>query len=294
MVFTHRKVLLSLLLIAAGLLNGWAAATGSAAPSETSQKRRWKVIILVPETHLSQPRIPDPAVETELSRQLIDAGYKVLDDDRIKQLRYSDVVDRIVRGGPDAIKDALQLCRRFGADVLVTGEAFSQVASRQTVQTDLGPVTQIRCRARVELKAIRMDSGEKFYADAIQKTGTPEPTEELSSKACLQQAAAAIAPSLLDKCDGLSLSDTQRVELQVRGLTSFSQSNALIIALEKLPGVKDVDPGEFNAHTLFTEVQLNKDQLRAFPARLETDPALKRFHITVQSVSGTKIICNSK
>ena len=183
-------------------------------------KRRWRVMVIVPETHISRPRIPDPAVETELSRQLIDAGYKVIDQDRIAAVRYGAVVDRILKGGPTARTEAQQLCRRFGADILVTGEAFTQAVTRGTQVTDIGTVEAIQCRSRVELRAIRMDTGEKFYADEIQKTGSAEPTEELSSKACLEQSASDISERLLARLETLSVAASQTVEIQVRGIGS--------------------------------------------------------------------------
>lgn len=276
------------------LVLGGSCDGGSAEAREASSKRRWRVIVIVPETHLSRPRIPDPAVETEVCRQLIEEGYKVIDQDRIKELRDSAVMDRIREGGPQATKEAVQLGRRFGADLFITGEAFTQEVSRQTVETDLGPVVQIRCRARVELKGIRMDSGEKFYAGSIQKTGSPEPTEELASKACLEQAASSLCPEVLDKCAGLASSEGQHVELEVRGVGSISLANQLTRAIEQLPGVLEIDPGDYDARTYFTELYLEKSQLRAFAGRLETTPALKRFRLRVESSSGTKIVAYCK
>ena len=285
-----QRLVLPLLLLFAFCLSALTACADTT-PKER-KKRQWKVIILVPEQHLARPRIPDPAVETEISRQLIDEGYKVIDQDRVAELRYSEVMDRIKKGSPEADKEIEQLRRRFGADLFITGEAFTQEVQRQTVQTDLGPVLQIRCRARVELKGIRMDSGEKFYAGSLQKTGSPEPTEELSSKACLEETAAELTPTLLDKLAKLSLSATQHIEMTVRGIASISLANQFSDVLQKVPGVLEVTPGDFDAQTYTVEVLLDKIELRAFAARLEENASLKKFHLKVQSASGTKIILN--
>lgn len=262
------------------------------APFQTAnaQPRRWTVIVIVPEQHIARPNIPDPAVETSLSRQLINAGYKVIDQDRIKSLRYSAVMDRILAGGPNAQKEIVQLQRRFGADILITGEAFTMEVLRRNVETDLGTVTQIRCRARVELKGIRMATGEKIYADSIQKTGPDEPTVELSSKACLEDAADHLGPTMLAKLRGLSNTTRQNVELEIRNVGSFTRANQLETLIGRVPGVKNLSPADFDANTYRSEISLEKTQLRAFAARLESDAAFRRFKIKVQSANGSKII----
>jgi hypothetical protein len=240
-------------------------ASGSAQAQDTDKRaRRWRVMVIVPETHLYKPRIPDPAVETMLSKQLIDAGYKVVDQGRISDLRYSRVMDRILQGGPASKVEVIRLGRRFGADVLITGEAFSQLVTRQNVTTDLGPVDEIRCRARVELRGIRMDTGEKIYADSIQKTGSADSTEELASKACLEQAAEDISAGLLDKLGKLAFSGSRQIEVSIRGLGSQSQALQLEQVLSALPGVQDVSPGDFDASTDETEVTVGSSAARTF------------------------------
>lgn len=289
-----RKVLHGnfLFFLSLAALMTWGA-TQSAAQSP-SKARRWRVIVIVPEQHLAQPRIPDPAVETMLCQQLIDAGYKVIDQDRIADLRYSAVMDRIQAGGPNAAKELTQLRRRFGADILITGEAFSQEVQRRTINTDLGEVLSIRCRAAVELKGIRMDTGEKIYADRIHKTGDPEPTVELSSKACLEAAAEEMAPSMLQKLDRLAFGNTQQIELKIRNVGSVARANQLEALLMQVPGVRDVNPGDFDANTYTTEISIDKMVLRSFAARLETAPALRKFKMKVQSASGSEITVNCK
>ena len=271
-------------------LGALALATESAHAQPPSKARRWKVMVIVPEQHLQERRIPDPAVETELCRQFIDAGYKVVDQDRIADLRYSAVMDRILEGGPNATKEVMQLRRRFGADILISGEAFTQEVMRKTVDTDMGDMLQIRCRSRVELKAIRMDTGERIYTDALQKTGSPEPTVELSSKACLEETAQEMGPGVLAKLDHLAYGSTQSIELELHNIGSLTLASQLETLLGHIPGVKDVTPGDFDASTYFAEVTLTRISLRAFAARLESDPHLRRFRLKVQSANGSKII----
>jgi hypothetical protein len=286
-IFRTSVLLLLITLCGAGSLVPGAAQ----APSKA---RRWRVMVIVPEQHLARPRIPDPAVETMICEQLINAGYKVIDQDRIADLRYSAVIDRIQAGGPGTAKELAQLRRKFGADILITGEAFTQEVQRQTVETDAGPLLNIRCRARVELKGIRMDTGEKIYADSIQKTGAPEPTVELSSKACLEMAAEEMAPEMLQKLDKLAFGTTQQIELEVRNVGSLARANQIEGLLRRVPGVQDVIPGDYDANTYSTEISISKMAVRSFATRLEIAPALKKFNMKVQSANGSKIIVNCK
>lgn len=284
---------LSLAIIAA-LLVLFTTPIATHAQTTDKRARRWRVMVIVPETHLYRPHIPDPAVETELSKQLIDAGYKVVDQGRISDLRYSRVMDRILQGGPTTKAEVIRLGRKFGADLLVTGEAFSQLVTQKTVNTDLGQVAEIQCRARVELRAIRMDTGEKIYADAIQKTGSPDSTEELASKACLEEAAEDIGPSMIARLDQLALSPTRTMELSIRGVGSQTRAQQIEDIISHMSGVTDVSPGDFDSGTDETEITLSNNAVRTFGSRLETDTHLKRFRLRIQSSNGSKIIVNCK
>jgi hypothetical protein len=294
---TRRGALLQAAAWMAAAALAQAMAQASSAPlqqtaeQDEAKARRWRVMVIVQEQHLARPRIPDPAVETALTRALIDAGYKVIDRDRVRELRYTEVVDRIVKGGPGALKEAQKLGRRFGADVLITGEAFSQEDGQpQVIETDLGRVTRLRCRARVELKGVRMDTAEMVFADAIHKTGSPEASVELASKRCLEQAADELGPAMLKKLDRLAFSPSQHVELQVRGVPSIAVSRAIEGALQKLPGVLDVSEGDYEARVYRTELRVDRSALRDVAARLETHPGLKRFRLKVESANGSRIV----
>ena len=203
-------------------------------------------------------------------------------------------MDRILQGGPKALKEAVQIGRRFGADILITGQAFTQDAVSRVVNTELGSVTRIQCRGRLELKAIRVDTAEIIYADSIQQTGSPDDTDELASKVCLEEMAESIYPNLKKKLDNLALGSNQRVELEVRGIRSFSLADELEKSLQKIKGVLDVAPGDYNAHTYQTEIHIKKMELRDFAALLETSPKLRKYKMHVQSASGSSIIVNCK
>ncbi|MCX6359547.1 MAG: hypothetical protein NT029_07075 [Armatimonadetes bacterium] len=270
-----------------------AAASGSAA-GQVSRARRWSVIVLVPERHIDRPNIPDPAVETAICRALIAAGYKVMDDDRVRQLRYSRQMETVVQGGPDASREARAIGRRFGADLLIAGEAFTQVVTRRRAETDIGAVDRIQCRARVELKAVRVDTGEKPWADAVHQTGPPEATVELSSKAALTSAADEIAASLIRGIASLALSDARWVEVEVRNIGGAAVVRDFELALAKLPGVMEVATGSFDNRTYTTEVRVDTRRLGGLAATLEAAPQMRRFRMQAQSSGSSRIVLRCK
>jgi len=120
------------------------------------------VYILVPERHIGTPTI-DPAVQTEVSRFCKATGFEVVDPDE---------------GG------------KARADVLITGEGFSEVAGR------VGGLVSVR--ARVELKAVDRKTGKVLAADR-QTAVVVDLAELVAGKQALQDAAATLAERVLPK-----------------------------------------------------------------------------------------------
>lgn len=263
--------------------------------SARARARQWRVIVLIPEKHLAEIRVPDPAAETAVRKELIDAGYKVIDQERINVLRSDAVIDRILQQGKESKSEVIKLGRRFGADVLVIGEAFTQQegAARQVV-TDLGTVTRLQCRGRLELRAYRTDSAEIFFSDSQHLTGAPDATVELASKTCLTQLGEHIAGPLLKKLSGLSASRTQQIEMVVQKVASATVALDLEGMIGRMAGVKDIGPGEYLAHTDTFEITIEKESVLSFLTSLETAPNLKKFHLTIQSRSASRIVLQSK
>jgi hypothetical protein len=93
---------------------------------------------------------------------------------------YPSDLQQILRGEVDAAR-LHEIQKQIGADVLITGEAFSQSPGR------IGNSNIWNCRARVEVKVILLATGEIIAADAVHAAGN-ESTEELASKASLNNA----------------------------------------------------------------------------------------------------------
>jgi hypothetical protein len=120
------------------------------------------LLVSVSERHIGQPAI-DPAAETELLHYAKGVGFELVD-------------------GTTGDKSK--------ADVLVTGEGFSEVAGR------VGGLVSVR--ARVEVKAVDRRSGKVLAVDR-QTALVVDLSEQVAGKAALQSAAATLAERVLPK-----------------------------------------------------------------------------------------------
>ncbi len=141
--------------------------------------KRPAVLIEISEHHLGQAFIArpevvvvvgqsridtfDPAAETEVTMFCTESGFKVID---AKEGRKKD------------------------ADILLQGEAFSEVAVRH------GNLVSVK--ARVELKAVDQGTG-RIVASDRQTTVGVDLTEQIAAKNALQEAGALLAERILPK-----------------------------------------------------------------------------------------------
>jgi TolB-like protein len=124
--------------------------------------KRPTVKIAVTERHVGQATI-DPAAATEIGLFCKEAGFEVIDSDKAGQRK---------------------------ADILISGEGFSEFAARH------GNLTSVK--ARLEIKAINISTGRVIAIDR-QTSVEVDLTEQIAGKAALQEAAAEIAQRLLPK-----------------------------------------------------------------------------------------------
>jgi curli biogenesis system outer membrane secretion channel CsgG len=142
-----------------------------------------KVMVIVPEKHINAA-IPDPAGETEILRKLTEAGFRAIDPAMFATLRHGVRFDEAMKN-PMA---AASLGKEFGADVVIFGEAFSQLVSRES--------NTVSCRARVEVKAVRTDNAEILATNGLQ-AGGQDIAESTAAKTALRNAGGQVADYLL-------------------------------------------------------------------------------------------------
>jgi hypothetical protein len=237
--------------------------------------REWRVMVIIPEQHISTP-VPDPAAETEFIRQFVNAGYKVIDQKRYAELRQQNAA---------RLKDpavAAEIGRKMGADIVITGEAFSQ-----RVVPDVVP-GMVSCRARVEVRAILADTAEIVAADATEGPGA-DLVESVSAKKALQNTAKKLAPLFVRDITLLPASESRNVQIEVSIFASFTKAARFERAVRSLPGVTKVSRESYDEGVLVLNVESDAESAEDFALVLEEAEAIKPYGLAVGAVSKTRI-----
>jgi curli biogenesis system outer membrane secretion channel CsgG len=197
-----------------------------------------KIMVVVPEFHITS-RIPDPAGETEILRKFIEAGYSAIDPSIYATIRNGAKFDEAVKN-PVA---AVQLGKEYGADIIIFGEAFSQLVNR-----DANANT---CRARVEVRAVRTDNAEILATNGLE-AGGQDIAEFPAAKRALKNAGGQVADYMIEQiCNkapvfsggGGNVSATPRASGNRTVITvsnvNFTKLTSLVNALKANSKVKD-------------------------------------------------------
>lgn len=148
----------------------------------------WKrpvVMVVIPELHIAQQRVIDPAAETELVKKLIESGFKVIDSDYATMMKNDPANANTTFNDKKTLAD---YAAKKGAEVLLYGEAISEFGA------NLGEFEG--CRARVELKAVNVKNSEIILADSAY-AGATDLAEVVAGKKAIQEAAKKLSNSFL-------------------------------------------------------------------------------------------------
>ncbi|MFC1716162.1 hypothetical protein ACFL6S_20995 [Candidatus Poribacteria bacterium] len=140
-------------------------------------KHKPRIMVIIPEQHLQRRHVPDPAAETEVIRRFVENDFWVVDQVQVGEIRYNDELKQALQGNNDTVA---AIGRQFDAEVLVIGEAFSQF-------TGFAPGDLVQCIARVEARAIRVDTGQILASHGLTATASGV-SEEIASKESLAEA----------------------------------------------------------------------------------------------------------
>jgi TolB-like protein len=149
---------------------------------KVKQKPTLAVVIL--EEHMAGPRPlaepVDPAVETEVKKMLLEAGFTIKDVNENELAEWArDYGDEGKVGWPRDLD---------GVDLVVTGEAFSAFAARIR--------SLVSCTARAEINVISREEGKIVHVDRATMRAI-DLAEHISGKTALQKAGHAIGVGLL-------------------------------------------------------------------------------------------------
>ena len=228
------------------------------------KKYKPRIMVIIPEYHLISTRnpdptrrrensrkVPDPAGETEIIRNLIAAGFKVVDQQQVAQIRYNDQVKAAVNG--DA-KLASRIGIEYGAEIIIIGEAFSESAGRIVRGFE-------SCRARVEARAIKTDTAEILAADGKFATGM-DIAQFVAGKKALQNAGKELSGYLIESVLAKwsnDVSNSTLVELIITGLNYREFINFKTLLNDSIRGVSAVHQRSFTNGRAFVELEFKGD-----------------------------------
>jgi len=168
----------------------------------------------------------------------------------------------------------------MGADIVITGEAFSERAP--------DVMGMVSCRARVEVRAIKADTAEIVAADAGSGGGA-DLVESVAAKTSLQRTAKQLAPQFVRDIPLLPAAMHRNVPLEVGVFKTFSMASKFEKALRALAGVTRVHRESYNRGSLVLEVQSEAESADELAALLEEAEEMKPFGLAVQDVKQTRI-----
>lgn len=210
-----------------------------------------RILVLIPEEVIRRP-VPDPAAETEVMRALIADGFRVLDVAQSERLEAREIVKNFAEVTPEQLLD---LATRFNADLLVTGEAFSE-------EVPTPPGRDLRglqlYQARLEVKVVDLANAQVIFSDAFVETGLML-GEAVAAKAALQNAGVSAGKQLPEQINnwvnGTGKVAARAYTVKITNLPSFTVYRQIMTALEGYVGVSGVESRQFDKAGSDIEVQ---------------------------------------
>ncbi len=244
-----------------------------------------RVMVVIPETHIGA-KVPDPAGETEIIRKLLEKGFKVIDQNQIKVIRDSESVHAAVNGDNSA---AILLGKKFGAEVIIIGEAFSEA----NPEGSMGGLKS--CRARVEARAINVDTAEILATDGKQAGGV-DATEFAAGKTALKNAGGMLGDYLIDQILSRWTKDVTKgtaitIVVRIPGEGKYKKYKDFKGTLEKLSGFQGMDERDFDADAGQGELEIRIQGMSGQEVAEELDGSKTGggFTVTVVKVTANRV-----
>lgn len=202
-----------------------------------------RIGVIIPEYYIDP--IPNPAVETAIIDKLNEAGFRrVVDSRQLTAIRNSNAAKAIGRGD---LATALSIATSNQLDYLVIGEAFSEYAG-----SDAGYNIK-SCRARVEVKLIKVDTGEIIAAQGFHSGGI-DITESTAAKKSLQNAGNLAGTFFVEKLLTYATNPEKGLQLKITNISNYNKVSIIERSLKQMNGVKNVFIREYKMGTVLLDI----------------------------------------
>lgn len=209
-----------------------------------------KVIMTIPEYHINNVRVNDPAAETEFMKTFIAQGYKVIDKKQAEKVWKDDVLYKLEK--EEDITAAAALAFKAGAEVLIIGEAFSEQGVATSTYNSGIYTNLYSCAGRVSVKVIKASNGQILYTDSVTAKSV-DTAEVIAGKNAVAKAAAELSQRASIQLAKVWNDDTVGGGSTIEVIVSIPNQNLTFgeadgfrkAAVKALPGVKEVVMREF-------------------------------------------------
>ena len=237
-----------------------------------------RIMVIIPNEEYRQRRwnrtrdISDPAAESAITQKLLEAGFRLIDQNQIEEARDSEKIRRAVAGDAEAIHE---IRVEYDADLLITGEAVTEFS--EEIQGFYS------YRASLNAQVVNTDTAEIVATHGLNQSGA-DVTETAAAKDSLASAGEKMGDYLLDVIPE-AISDVERsVQISVSNV-SFSEVNELEDKLKEMRFIDAVYMRDFSASS--ARFDLNTS-LRPNQLARELD-SHDDFSLEIIGVSGNKI-----
>ena len=237
------------------------------------------IMVIIPEHHLSAP-IPDPAAETQIVRVFTEAHYNVVDQSQIAAIRYNEQVSAAARGDVTA---AAAIGRKFGAEIVIVGEAFSKDIGEQ-------PNGLASVAAHVEARVIETDNA-RILAANDQDASAVGPASEFAAKKALGKAGTEIAKYFMAQLESRAKEDRgqpKTVQLVITDIPYKPYVQLKGLMKEKVGGIEDFHEHNYEANRAELDVEYSAGDAQTLAGALATTK-LDGFKLTITKTSVNRI-----
>jgi curli biogenesis system outer membrane secretion channel CsgG len=162
------------------------------------------VIAVIPKEHLisnksslSDGQLPDPGGVNTILNKFVKFGYKTIDPYALENLRNNPDTDAAFS---DA-KQAASVGSTYGADFVITGEAFTSIAKTQN--------KRISSHTRLDIKVVESATGRILLTDSYHGAGLDNSVVR-ASQAALQDASSLAADDLIKRLCSMEIKRNAR------------------------------------------------------------------------------------
>ncbi|MBC7542229.1 MAG: flagellar assembly protein T N-terminal domain-containing protein [Candidatus Sericytochromatia bacterium] len=224
------------------------------------------------------------AAESAVNRRLVDAGFRTADREVLIALDNPNLEKDMQKGNYAGV---LAQLRDSGVDILVTGRASHERTAGAKVETYGGIMVDMSTvKARLDIKAIRADTGELVAADVFEDKAVGSGKDTISAQA-VERAGVSAADFLIGSLIKLPAATSAPVQLAIRGL-SFNRAKAFMQAVQETTGVRKVHQQRFGNGQAVYEVEF-EGNASLLADVLSGSATLRPFKFDITNLSGGKI-----